>query len=53
MAVGPVHLSERCCGQWRSRMFGKVVSHELVACSHLPLVPDLFEVASNEVLVGI
>ena len=31
----------------------KVVSHELVACSHLSLIPDLFEVASNEFLVGI
>jgi hypothetical protein len=34
-------------------MLGKVVSHELVARSHLPMIPDLFEVASNEVLVGI
>jgi hypothetical protein len=39
--------------QRRSRMLGKVVSHKLVARSHFPLIPDLFEVASNEVLVGI
>ena len=49
----PVHLSRRCCGKRRSRMLGKVVSHELVARIHLPLIPDLFEVASNEVLVDI
>jgi hypothetical protein len=49
----PVHLSRRCSGKWRGRVLGKVVSHELVARSHLPLIPDLFEVASNEVLVGI
>jgi hypothetical protein len=34
-------------------MLEKVVSHELVAGSHLSLIPELFEVASNEVLVGI
>jgi len=34
-------------------MLGKVVSHKLVARSHPPLIPDLFEVAPNEILVGV
>jgi hypothetical protein len=46
-----VHVSRRYFGKRRSRVLGKVVSHELVARSHLPLIPDLFEVASNDVLV--